>query len=457
MGKTASNPTGALAGLIPALPLLDIALTSMVIGSIRDGRPETGLFAIFYIQMAVTDILVRALVYMIRKNIVYRWYYWASWICRWALILMAVLSSAHLIETGAFEALVIPYIYHSRRWTGMAIVPLRWISSLCGAVLILGRKETRRRALKICLIGVPVSLILVGIVSDTLDQHPTLANYIANIVFLWIPRMFAPGGALFDPVYGKKIREEEKAEEEEKRRREAAAQALNAGGRVQSSSRPVSGSSPAPSGNVKENDRRTVEKRLADEKAAYEARMRRQQMAEKSAGEEALSFDEDFGNTAVRLYSEGQAAASLGGQRQLVYWMTSAVPGLRRLPRKRIGKAFYAPSLQDDPEVFLPVLEELLSEAIRLLETRGAAEDGYAGYTASPDELCAGWYALTRYAAITKNTALTDEAERLKTYFRKDKACMAWLREINGSVERGTDDGSGNPAEIHSANHYDQQ
>ena len=466
MGKTASNPTGALAGLIPALPLLDIALTSMVIGSIRDGRPETGLFAIFYIQMAVTDILVRALVYMIRKNIVYRWYYWASWICRWALILMAVLSAAHLIVTGSLETLLIPYIYESRLWIDMAIVPLRWISSVCGAVLILGRKETRKRALKTCLIGAPVSLILVGIVTEKLDQDPNLANFIANLVFLWIPRMFALGGALFDPIYGKKIREKERAQEEqgekEKRRREAAARALNAGRQVQSNPRPAPSSpisvpSPAVSQTVQSHDVKTVEEKLADERAAYEAHMRRQETAEKETVEETSSLNEMLEKTAVRLYSEGQAAATLGGQRQLIYWMTGAVPRLRGLPRQPVGKAFYASSLQDDPEVFLPVLEELLREAIRLLESRDAEEDENTGDTLSPDSLCAGWYALTRYAAITKNPALTDEAERLKTYFRKDKACMTWLREMNGSAERGGDDGSGNPAEVHSADHYDQQ
>ncbi len=448
-----SKITEILVTVMLALPFLDIALFLMLVRSIRDGEAETGLFAIFYIQMAATIIPIRGLIKAIRKNDVYHWYDWASWICRWALILQAVLSAAHIIFTGSVETLLIPYIYESSLWIDMAIVPLRWIAALCGLVLMLGRKETRKKTLITCLIGLPVSFLLLGILVGVTDRDSTLSNCIANVLVLWVPRMLALGGALFDPLYGRKIRikeqaeaekgeEERKKQEEARRKREAAAQAGIGSQHAHSPSRPVpSGTGPSPSQAsprpTEEEDERPVEERLARQKAAYERRMRSREETAGGTADKDQPFDEMLENTAVRLYSEGRAAATLGGQRQLVYWMTGAVPRLHGLPRQPVGKAFYAPLLRDDPEDFLPALENLLREAIRLLESSDGTDDPYAREKRSPECLCAGWYALTRYAAVTKSAAFTDEAERLKTHFRKDRDCNAWLRDVNRTDDKG--------------------
>ena len=446
MNEIRSKIIDILLMMLLALPILDISLTLMLVRSIRDGEPETGLFATFYIQMAATEIPIRWLIKSVRKDTVYRWYYWASWICRWALILQAVLSIAHIIVAGSAETLLIPYIYDSRLWIDMAILPLRWISALCGMILMLGRKETRKKTLLTCLIGLPVSFFLLGMLGSVSDRDSTVSNFFANVCFLWVPRMLALGGALFDPLFGRKIREKERTEKKKlvpsvKRPTFSFAPsgARPASSPVSSGAKPASSS--ASPRRAKMKDERPAEERLAQQKEAYERRMVSRELGAREADAretaEEMPFDEAFEKTAVRLYSEGRAAAALGGQRQLVYWMAGAVPLLHDLLRQPVGKAFYAPSLSDDPEVFLPVLEELLREVIRLLESSDGTEDPYGLENHSPESLCAGWYALTRYAAVTKSTALANEAERLKTYFRKDRACNAWLRRMNRAAEEG--------------------
>nr|MCR4887046.1 hypothetical protein [Clostridiales bacterium] len=179
---------------------------------------------------------------------------------------------------------------------------------------------------------------------------------------------------------------------------------------------------------------RDIEKVLSSQKADYEARMRRT-ADEMQMTPEHASVDEMLEKTAARLFSEGQAAAALGGQRQLVYWMVQAVPALNGLIRQPVGKQFFSPSLRDDPDAFLPVLDPLLAEAVRLLESRNAAAETGAWEKADPEILCAGWYALTRFAAVSVGgDAFSREADRLKARFRKDKACSAWLKNAYESA-----------------------
>ena len=59
-GKRTGSAT-ALPVLLLILPLVDAALISMLVRSIQENKPETGLFLIAYLQLVPQEIAVRAL------------------------------------------------------------------------------------------------------------------------------------------------------------------------------------------------------------------------------------------------------------------------------------------------------------------------------------------------------------------------------------------------------------
>lgn len=447
-------------GIGITLPILTLILLKVIVLSIRTGKAETRLFVDFYFLIVLSEIILRSF-FRGKGAPVRPWYYWGSWICRWALIVMTALSIGHMKLGGTWDTLLAPDVYNSSLWVDRAIVPLRWFFSISGLAVILGRKETRKKALIISGIAFPAMFLLIGIVSmsEVLKNSPALSNLLGNTFLFVIPHLHGLAGAIFYPLYGKKIRAEKVEKEKKRLRQEAASQAA-----VQRSSAPaqtaapVTGAGlpvppsaaqkPAPAAPkprpvpvkpkttvVKPVAPRNIEKELTDQKAAYEARMHSLEAAKKKTLEQ-MSVDSMLEKTAERLFSEGQAAASLGGQRQLIYWMAKAVPRLGGLIRQPVGKQFFSPSLRDDPDVFLPILDALLSEAARLLESRNASKGNGDLDSADPESLCAGWYALTRFAAVSANGAVfSKEADRIKAHFKKDKPCSAWLKSALESME----------------------
>jgi hypothetical protein len=206
-------------------------------------------------------------------------------------------------------------------------------------------------------------------------------------------------------------------------------------------SAPVSAPQPKPApGNT--NAPQDTERKLAAQRAEYEARMR-DRAKEKNQPRGAVSPETMLEKTANRLFSEGRAAASLGGQRQLVYWMAQAVPRLNGLIRQPVGKQFFAMTLRDDPDDFLPILDTLLAEAVRLLQSKDPDEESRAWQDADPDILCAGWYALTRFAVVSQEgLAFLEEARLLEAHFKRNKSCSAWLREQYQAIGEEKGDGS---------------
>lgn len=443
------------------LPIMDWALIRLIVMTIRSGKPETGLFLIAYLQFVPQEIALRAFFTRKKKR---SWRHWAGWICRWSGILILLLAGLYLIQGGSWKSLILPDLYNSKNWLLVASVPLRWIFTLGGMTVILSRRATRKKSLIISGILFPSLFLLVGIVGPLVGEYKAVSNLLGNLFLLAVPHLYGLAGALVDPLFGKKIQlEEEKLRARKKAapaqipaaaRRESASPAASpqaakgsifAGPPPQST--PTAQSVPRPStprpasaaprtATAPPAAPKDPEKELATLKAEYEARMKREEAAKKKQLDETPPEDL-LKQTAKRLFSEGQAAATLGGQRQLVYWMAQAVPCLNGLIRQPIGKQFFAPSLTDNPDAFLPLLDELLSEAARLLQNRQTDEED-TWKQLPPDLLCAGWYALTRFAAVSGSGQLfSDEAARLERFFRKHKPCAAWLRAAYEAPEEG--------------------
>ena len=129
-------------GTYLTLALLTLILLRVIVLSIRTGSAETGLFVEFYLLSMPLDIITRR---CFKKMKPLPWYYWAGWICRWAGIVMIALAVCHLALGESWETLLVPEVYDSELWTDKALVPLRWIFSISGAVVMIGRKETRKR------------------------------------------------------------------------------------------------------------------------------------------------------------------------------------------------------------------------------------------------------------------------------------------------------------------------
>ncbi len=426
-----------LAGIL-ALPFLDYALLRLIVLSFLENKLETGLFLIFYLQFVPQEIVLRRILGKKRDR---PWYYWAGWICRWAWILMIALSIVHLMMGYAWEGLLAPDLYQSGLWMDQALLPLRWIFSISGIAVMLIRKETRKKALIHSAIAFSSMFLGLGIANRIypLKNNPSLSNLLANCFLFLIPHLHGLGGALFWPLFGKKAQKEDAA------RKAVPVQALPR------RPAPVRAAVPQPSPQKANPQKaspqmpktaaaqtappRDAEQELAERKAAYEARMRRMAAASKKELDR-ISVDELLEKTAVRLFYEGRAAAALGGQRQLIYWMAQAVPRLNGLIRQPMGKRFFAPALPDDPDAFKPLLDSLLTEAARLLESKDASTNQDAGRSADPEALCAGWYALTRFAAVRPDgSVFLREAEALKARFKKEKPLHAWLKSAYESAE----------------------
>lgn len=453
-------------GTFLILALLTLILLRVIVLSIRVGNAETGLFVEFYLLSMPLDVIIRR---CFKNKKFLPWYYWAGWICRWAGIVMIALSFCHLALGGPWETLLVPEVYDSELWTDMAILPLRWIFSISGIAVMVGRRETRKKALIHSAVTFFAMFAILGVTNQIwpLKNSREISNLLANMFLFLIPHLHGLGGALFYPLWGKMAGEADAARKAARAstrqplpqpaspRRPAPASPAAAA--PVSAGRPAAPATAAPASpiparaawpqpappkprttTVNPAAPRNIEKELSDQKAAYEARMRKMAAVRENTLKEA-SVNEMLEKTAVRLFSEGQAAASLGGQRQLIYWMAQATPRLNGLIRQPAGKRFFAPALPDDPDAFLPLLDALLAEAVRLLESgeaSGRQED--TRQTADPEALCAGWYALTRFAAVSSDgAALSREADRLAAHFKKDKPCNAWLKNAYENAEEG--------------------
>lgn len=367
-GKRTGCATALLA-LLLILPFVDAALISMLVRSIQENKPETGLFLIAYLQLVPQEIAVRALLQK-KKN--RGWRYWTAWICRWSGILLAI-----------------PYAYG----IAGALVDVLYKETL----LLLEEKEKEKEKEKQRQAVQPV-----------LSVHGAPAAAPASPAATRGP---APVGRSPLPPQPK------------------AAPASPA-------------ARPLPYPPHKSNDSGqdspadlSPEEKLAAQKAAYEKRVGGQAAQKPTAD---MTPQEMLRKVTERVFSEGKAAAELGGQRQLVYWMARAVPPLNGLMQLESGKDFFAPALENNPAVFLPLLDKLLAEAARLLANSNKRTEKDAWSRMEPEEICAGWYALAKYtAAGGREQSFADAAARMERFIMKDKRCVAWLKENCAAEEEG--------------------
>ena len=372
--------------------------------------------------------------------------------------------------------LMLPYLYSAPHWITKASIPLRWIFIQSGILIVMSRKTTRKPALMVTLIGCISVPLLYGILSSTAmaKANPEISNLIANVILLAIPYAYGIAGALVDALYKETLllleEKEKETEKEKEKQRQAVQPVLSVHGApaARPAAAPVSPAAtrgpapvrrpplppqpkaapaspaacPLPYPPHKSNDSGqdspadlSLEEKLAAQKAAYEKRVGGQAAQKPTAD---MTPQEMLRKVTERVFSEGKAAAELGGQRQLVYWMARAVPPLNGLMQLESGKDFFAPALENNPAVFLPLLDKLLAEAARLLASSNKRTEKDAWSRMEPEEICAGWYALAKYtAAGGREQSFADAAARMERFIMKDKRCVAWLKENCAAEEEG--------------------
>ncbi len=126
------------------------------------------------------------------------------------------------------------------------------------------------------------------------------------------------------------------------------------------------------------------------------------------------------------LFPGGRVLAELGGQRQLLVWLCAGIPCLRELPNTSAGSALMDPDLPDDPEDFLPCLDDVVSEALSLLSEK--YDGNWAGL--NPEALTGAWFALRMYAKMSADPEIfLAAADDIAAYMQKSPEMMAWLRK----------------------------
>ena len=200
------------------LGVLDIPLIRGMVSDAAQGQPMQPWFIIFYLQNGVLAYLILR---PFRKGKL-PWYRLFSRICGISLIGLLLLSVLHLLTGKAPDGLILPDLYEARDWTQAAILPLRWVFSFCGIVLMLGRKETRKRAMILGLVYLEGGMLLLGILSGSALRNTAAGNLVANGYIFGFPHLAGLFGALFMRIWGRK------AEEEEQRRTASAQRSVAA-------------------------------------------------------------------------------------------------------------------------------------------------------------------------------------------------------------------------------------
>ena len=122
--------------------------------------------------------------------------------------------------------------------------------------------------------------------------------------------------------------------------------------------------------------------------------------------------------------------ATLGGQRQLLMMLTSGIPCLRPLLDEKEAAKLMRPSLPDDPERFVPLLNVLVSRAAGLLND-GMWEQEKEWQALSPEALAGGWYALRMYRRMSSQPEVFElAADGLTQHMSRRPDVTAWLKDI---------------------------
>ncbi len=134
-------------------------------------------------------------------------------------------------------------------------------------------------------------------------------------------------------------------------------------------------------------------------------------------------------NARVHIFPGPSTLATLGGQRQLAVWLTDGVACLTDLRSAPSFTALMDPALPDDPEAFLPVLNDLMTDASRLLKD-GIWDDMAQWAAAEPETLVNGWFALSMLSRVSSEPELFElSADAMADYINSRKDVTEWLRK----------------------------
>ena len=366
------------------------------------------------------------------------------------LALIVILYTAHILRFRPFDAAIyginITRLSTSMWWPDQALVGATILFSFLTMILTLSRKETR----KTVAMAFPAWVLLCILVTPLLDHTPEMLLLADLIGLSWV--MFSGIYALlFERFFGYQVRFEwltgrkKKAQKLEQKNRNASgpAQPASPASSVQAKApvrsapvpsfpvnpaqRTVAPSAPAdPSGRLEEKLGQKREELLKQQKAEYEQRLTGKR---KEAASENMhkTTGQLLPEAARRIYPGGEALASLAGQRQLAVWLTEGVPGLHELQKVPAFEALMDPSLPDEPEAFLPVLNDVVSAAAGMLETKDCTS-GASGL--SPEILTGGWFALNMYARMSTNAEVfTKAADALAVHMAGRRDATDWLNK----------------------------
>ena len=184
------------------------------------------------------------------------------------------------------------------------------------------------------------------------------------------------------------------------------------------------GRNPAGCGEETEKPRGDREKQLKESVEAY-MRKQRQEGEERVRRRTQESAEELLAEASRRLFAGGEALATLDGQRQLFIWLRQGVPCLEDLD----GTALMDPGLKDDPAAFLPALDSVVQKAGEILKEKILAGK-YSPGQKDPEQLCAGWYALSMYARMSgEREAFELAAGGIADYLGGHADAADWLRK----------------------------
>ena len=133
-----------------------------------------------------------------------------------------------------------------------------------------------------------------------------------------------------------------------------------------------------------------------------------------------------------RLFPGKSTLATLGGQRQLLVWLTAGVPCLNHLMKLPASRELMKPGLPDDPDVFVPLLGQISEEAEQCLNSKLWEEDEH-WKKLDPETLANAWFALRMYARMSPRPEIFElAADGLAEHMTHRADAMQWLNEQQG-------------------------
>ena len=439
MNRRKPDPSGEIMSVV----LLGMfALVFFALGIDHAGKSKGGARAFFFAGGAL--LLLRFLVTCRRRKMFPLSLFFSS-VCRDCLIASAFGLAVHFLHggfsLGSLLSLDGSYLMNSSLPMDQIMYVSYFGLVVPGIILVLVRPETRKKAL----IALLVSLVPAGALFS-LVCFPALPPWIKAVGrqaghMIW-PLYCGITGALLKKRYGQKIREEYDARMKEKQEalekaRPAAPAPAPAQPHPASAARPQ----PRPSapGQAKPAKAPPLPRRTREELTGAELKKLENnylKQKENDAGARlAVPAKKLLPAAARRLYPGGRVLARLYGQRQLFLWLT-ALPCLKPLRDSGAAARLMSPDLPDDPDIFVPVLNDVVRKAEQLLAKKLPGDE--LNWSGADGETLAGvWFALRMYQRMSGDQKIFgDAAKQVARYMDKRADICVWLQQFSGEEKQ---------------------